>query len=548
MANAQAPLPAHPTPISTPLPYQREAQATGPLTGPPSSEPPLSTNQPTDSLRETSAPALPSPTPTLSPTPLSSRTPIALPTSTRFPSDEPSSIPSDAPSDTPSLSPTEAPSTASAKFRQKFTIGNGRVFLPEEIILFQGLYRSYTINFAPRTEVVEGRIETICDFISQVGLEGRRLLRKKRYNVRSLQTSFQFVEVDFTMSYKSVETNVSSYPVSFQSYVNENLEKVAEQLVLLSLNVTEVSIASRIIVRPEPTPAPSSSRSPSIGPTMEPSFSKSPSLIPSDMPSLTPSSMTIEPSDHPNLKVTQAPYQVPSSKPTSPPDGERDGLASNTVIVVSFVVAGSIVLIGLLVYYRKRKLLRELEFQSNAAGGKMKSGRGPSLDEGSWNAVVQKPTSNDNVKTTDTPNHASAFKKVNYQGSAPPVLSADGMVSPSESLVSNQSLLSAGNSMAGDSGDEADATHNLADEFDQYKDQNLEKMRADVEGNLTGFDGMMSQALTRALIDDDDAIVDPVELLWGGSGSLTGAEIEASALGEVTDWLKRKDSASVEEK
>jgi hypothetical protein len=216
--------------------------------------------------------------------------------------------------------------------------------------------------------------------------------------------------------------------------------------------------------------------------------------------------------------------------------------------VVSFVVVGSIVLICLLVYYRKRKLLRELEFQSNATGGKMKSGRGPSLDEGSWNAVVQKPTSYDNVKSTDTPNHASAFKKVNYQGGVSPMLSPDGMVSPSESLVSNQSLLSAGNSMAGDSGDEADATHNLADEFDQYKDQNLEKMRADVEGNLTGFDGMMSQALTRALIDDDDAIVDPVELFWGGSGSLTGAEIEASALGEVTDWLKRKDSASVEEK
>ena len=58
--------------------------------------------------------------------------------------------------------------------------------------------------------------------------------------------------------------------------------------------------------------------------------------------------------------------------------------------------------------------------------------------------------------------------------------------------------------MGGDSGDEADTTQNLQDEFDQYKDQNLEKMRAEVEGNLSGFDGMMSQALTKALMDDDE--------------------------------------------
>jgi hypothetical protein len=123
-----------------------------------------------------------------------------------------------------------------------------------------------------------------------------------------------------------------------------------------------------------------------------------------------------------------------------------------------------------------------------------------------------------------------------------------GLISPSESLVSNQSLLSAGNSMAFDSGDEADTTQNLQDEFDQYKDQNLEKMRAEVEGNLTGFDGMMSQALTKALMDDDEINVDPSELLWGGSGHQNGAEIEASSLCEVTDWLKRNGSSSLEKK
>ena len=218
------------------------------------------------------------------------------------------------------------------------------------------------------------------------------------------------------------------------------------------------------------------------------------------------------------------------------------------VTIGVFVVAGSIFLIGLF-YYRKRRLLRELEFRSNAAGNVVKNGVRPSNGEGSWNTVVQpsKPF-HDTFRPLDISNQPSAQRKINYNGNSEALDTPGAMVSPSESLVSNQSLLSAGNSMAGDSGDEADATQNLADEFDQYKDQNLEKMRSDVEGNLTGFDGMMSQALTRALMDDDDANIDPQELLWGGYGKLRGAEIEASALGEVTDWLKRKQGASVEER
>ena len=95
---------------------------------------------------------------------------------------------------------------------------------------------------------------------------------------------------------------------------------------------------------------------------------------------------------------------------------------------------------------------------------------------------------------------------------------------------------------------EADATQNLADEFDQYKDQNLERMRADVEGSLTGFDGMMSQALTKVLIDDEEAPIEPTSAIFWGAPTLTGCEIEASALGEVTDWLKRKENASIEER
>ena len=114
-----------------------------------------------------------------------------------------------------------------------------------------------------------------------------------------------------------------------------------------------------------------------------------------------------------------------------------------------------------------------------------------------------------------------------------------------ESLVSNQSLISRGLSMSSDSAHEDDARDHLADEFDQYKDQNLEKMRAEVEGTVTNVDGMMSRALTKALMDDVEE-KDPKELTWGGSRN--AIEIEASVLCEMNDWLKRKEGASLDER
>jgi hypothetical protein len=100
--------------------------------------------------------------------------------------------------------------------------------------------------------------------------------------------------------------------------------------------------------------------------------------------------------------------------------------------------------------------------------------------------------------------------------------------------------------MGGDSVEEADGTHNLADEFDQYKDQNLEQMRMGVEKTLQGADGMMSHAMTMAFIADEDPVATENDLYWGGSGD--PAEIEATALCEVSDWLKRKEGAGLDER
>jgi hypothetical protein len=394
-------------------------------------------------------------------------------------------------------------------FRQRLFVGNGREFLPSEITFIESIYTAATKDAFGET--VETKVKTICNVTAQAG--GPLPEENARYRMlRRVLQEFEYVDVEYEMTYRSDYINVTDYPVLFQQHINQNGEIIVGKMQTLGLDVTQAEPAARFVIKPKPTVAP--------GPAS--------SAIPSALPSIfiIP---TISPSSSPTLSPSITPTAIASAFPTALE--ENGPTTERIVIVVSGIVAGAIVFIGLLIYYRKRTFERGQNFQADAAGRST---------EGIWNPATRQKAF---FVPTNSPGQAL---KINSK--LPPTRSPDGMISPSESLISNQSLLSAGNSIGGDSGDEADATHGLADEFDQYKDQNLEKMRADIEGNLTGFDSMMSQALTRALIDEDDDNIDPKELLWGGSGKLTGTEIEASALGEVADWMKRKEKATIEEK
>lgn len=441
-------------------------------------------------------------------------------------SDRPSDVPSAVPTPKPSL---DEPSFATSRFRQQFSVGNGRIFTEMETVLFQGLYGSYTVAFAPSGLTVEGNIITECEFLSQkFSNSSTSVTTRGGSNVRfrRLQDA-DFLQVDFNMVYNSMYTNVSAFPLLFQSYVNSRLEQVAQQMTLLGLNVTEAFVASRIIIRPDPTLQPTSA------PSSFPSVSRAPSSIPSDAPSLQPSSPTSQP--------TTVPLPVPTSPPTGKQPGSGGQKQRDRVIAgVCAVIATIIVLTGFFVYYRKRKHDREIAFMSNSTPN-----RNSIRDDLTRNYPNHKPGYQQTGKTAETQYTIPNITR-NTEGKSEE--RAEDIVSPSESLVSNQSLLSTGNSNAGDSRDEIDATHDLADEFDQYKDQKLEIMRVEVEGRLTGADGMMSQALTRALIDEDESNTDMNELLWGASGKLVGTEIEASALCEVTDWMKRNTTPTDDER
>jgi len=496
------------------------------------------------------------------PTMAPSNAPTSIPSLSSLPTTAPSLNPTIFPSSTPTMLPTMAPTynatnTDGANFVQEFTLVGSKFFNDSEQENFETLMESYTANFAHWSV---GRVNTTCTILDQKSsikpltiapapAPPSRLLRAPpihrslvKYHItgnsswqRSLQNEVVNT-VSYKMLYESNSENVSSFSNEFLAFINDDPNRVTGDMNSLGIRVVSTAPVARFFTQ---TPQPTTSPQPSAIPTSIPTASPFPSNSPSSMPTTTP---TIA------ATVSTAPSIMPSVMPaaitTAPPAATSSSSNQATIIIVVIVVVvASIVMIGLFVFYRRRKKLQGQQFQASASVMSGKHKRGDSIShtpaDGSWNAAVGKALQQNPVLQSQDPRAYSP------DGREP---LGEGLISPSESLVSNQSLLSAGNSMAGDSGDEADTTQNLQDEFDHYKDQNLEKMRTEVEGNLSGFDGMMSQAMTKALMDDEEINVEPTDLLWGGQGQQSGAEIESSALCEVTDWLKRNDNASLDRK
>jgi hypothetical protein len=291
---------------------------------------------------------------------------------------------------------------------------------------------------------------------------------------------------------------VTGYPVLFREYINSNLDNLTLALQDLGLQVVSSQAALPALLTDPPTESPTTSM-PSVNP----------SAFPTGPPSATPLPPSFEPSS-----------EVPTPPPPAP--SQKSQIGTGAIIGVAFVAIVAL-LVALVLFYRYRKRLQEKALQERA-GSPRRSGESGALGD-------QDPSMLNEHGEMDTS-----------------LMAQGGMVSPSDSLVSRKSLLSEGDSLdEGQSGDEADGTENLKDEFDVYRNEELEIMRSKVEGNVAGGDGMMSQALTSVLMEDDDPEgVDQWVVTWGGTGD--SMEIEASALCEVNDWVKRKEAALEDER
>ena len=474
--------------------------------------------------------------PTRNPTVLPTPNPTISPFPTKAASDVPSSRPTTSFAPTtpaPTSQPTMMnPSLKETKFRQEFQVGNNREFNGDEVSLFQTIYQRYTVDFSELSaSEVEDKITTICtvdkqtilfsarerqlqnDIAWSTYLRPWRRRRERRLEDQTVPEETNTLNVDYTMSYKSRHYDVTEYPKLFQNWTTNNLDVVLEQMQFLNFDVISVDIPKRIVVStPSPTVSPAPSAAPSYAPTITPL---------------------------PTANSTNKP--TPTDAPTSPVVAQGFGSFNIIIIAVSVIIAISIIATGLFLYYRKRRTNQEDSFGPNAS--KRSQARSSEIRSSMrWVDSNRGDAPNPSYGTSETKAYGSSYGR----HSDVPSRLADAISSPPGSLVSSQSLISRGNSMGGDSREEEDAAHTLVDEFDQYKDQNLEKMRAEIE-DLPECDGMMSQAVAKALIDQDDESFTSSSY-WGGDHELSAPEIEASALGFVLDWLKRNGQVSDREK
>jgi len=443
-----------------------------------------------------------------------------------------------------------------------------------------------TATQSPTTEPATTKIVVVQEdaTLAQQGEEdlgggpARRDRKRKRERQRQLQTK-QFASTAYTyflrMQYKSDTVNVTELQLTelFPIYLVFNasvLEDAMAELLNLepSNNLTFKGITPYEVLQ---TPAPSSA--PSV----------SPSTFPSVFTTLRP---TKGPTEAPSMLVpSTAPRISPAPEPMNPPS---DAASTSTIVLaVIFSTLGSTIVLGIAYWICVRPTKNGTNTNGNPTSNNNHNNSNNRMSSTEQTNNINGAHANEAAATagqgavwskqhgfqqnynasvynsgggggggggvwTERPSDTVGGSTANpYQQNRPNRL----LVSPStgESILSNPSLLTNGNGIDDDDDDDIDdgqrdflersSKLSPLDDFDQFKDQNLELMRSNVTNLVLGLDGMMSQALTMALMEGDNGT--DHDVLWGGATK--GLDIEASALCEVTDWLKRNDFASYDE-
>mmetsp|Transcript_30148 Transcript_30148/g.66295 ORF Transcript_30148/g.66295 Transcript_30148/m.66295 type:complete len:1079 (+) Transcript_30148:95-3331(+) len=556
---------------------------------------------------ETAVPTeLPTATPSTPKTPVPTTSPTFQPTISKIPTSFPTVPPTEVPTEQPTLSPTGEPtfeteSMITGFYQQDIVVTEEKLFTDLQILIFEDLYQSYTPFYGPGKGIVdpnnpEATIKTTCEVTGQsllggvpaVDRFGTRLLRRRRRRRRDVNVHESLshsggvydllherilqdgetedteevpplqlewnLRVVFQMTWTSRYIVVTDYADEFPNFINSNLTMVTEDMVASGLRTVK---QANPVFREQKTPPP----------TMVPTTA-SPTAVPS-----------APPTDFPTLTPTSRPI-MPTPRPTT---GDKGGLSPGAIGAIAAGGGAAALIIGYFLYQSRKQRIekaRQLNMRSKKHGkhgsrggsGGMAAVAGPggsagghrrngtNSGSGDWASRINgtavpadQMDQNGDIVIGGPEDHAIADSPGGpFPYIADPTRQEhagvldDDHIPTNDSLVSNGSLISVGHSMSSGSGNEMDHRGIIADEFDQYKDQNLEKMRNEVEGVVTNAEGMMSQALTKALMDDDDDPRDIDELRWGGNGQ--SMEIEASVLCDTNDWLKRKESPSVDER
>lgn len=325
----------------------------------------------------------------------------------------------------------------------------------------------------------------------------------------------------FTMTYESrYGIEVENYPNEFKTFINSNLPAVTEDMQCKFLPVEE---AQSVFLYEETTPT----LKPTPLPTVSPMITTS--LPTSQQPSMSPSTPISPPSPL-------------TKQPTSGGDGE---LTDRTSFIVGLAagLGGATIVVILLICYMKRKNERKNSRSGHGGGGHDEAIEVISADSPvaasamreSGNTFIRKVSESGGVDTS----------VVVMGGGA-----SDSIFSKDPTIMSNPSMVSGGGSgsFSSDS-DNENNLRSLQDEFDRHKNQNKELLKGlESAGDA---EKMMCMAMTRALMEEDEDNMDKNQ--WGigrqGKGWMDDAEsIEANALCETTDWLRKNERSSADER
>jgi len=454
--------------------------------------------------------------PSTFPTTHPSASPSTNPTITSHPSEYPTFQPtlkpsiSVAPSSEPSSFPTVEPTfsneiVSKSTFIQLFIASTPLEKGTAESERFKDVMVSFTPDI---TTDDTSRVTTVCEFIDGKFAGGRKL--RSRY----LQSA---ALVTYSMEYRSIHTNVTGYTQLFKIWMNNNLDTVVDRLKIADVDVDAAQLAFILgeTMAPSATPSAFPSYKPSVYPSREPTTA--PSVLPSWKPSVVPSYL---PSNGPSTNPSDRPTADPSAAPTM--KVTKGGSTTVTIAAVAGTIGAGALIVFVGFCFRRRQ---------------RRDANDPNISPLSrLMPRLRSPFRHNESELSSDANGVNINQLV-------------GDHRENASVISDESLISTGSSRDNESDSDVDYnddTYNLADEFDKYKDQNLEKMRTEVEGMSSNFDGMMSQALTKALMDDMDEDDGGMSVVT--SDMANSMEIEATVLCDINDWLKKKEGAAPDEK
>eukprot|EP00970_Alexandrium_tamarense_P008630 scaffold1637_cov195-Alexandrium_tamarense.AAC.21 len=538
-ASAQSASPISTIDVTSPSPVDTLTEASFPPNLKPTSEP--TTIAPTISHIPSAFPSYP---PTFYPT--ISHRPSASPTVSAAPSFPPStSKPSYAPLPLPTPSPVIPPSAAPSlntttiikrECSQILEISQNTEFNEVEIGIYQLQMQSYTANFG--WLVSSPGIVTTCAVSGQDLAGGRRrgLLRLldplKRAWGRRTQTVVTpkiLLVIQFTIMYESrYGYAIEDYPSLFQGYINGNLDTVTVDMQNRFLPV--VSAGEVIVYNTKvPTISPTVGDGPPViggspSPTIINGTDPSEPMYPSSAPSLRNSSS-------PGPSILLAPFMASTPKPTKEEIVED---RQSFVVGIAAGLTGAALVVLMIVIYKRRKNKQRKDAMAmvNADEAQRKNEMAATGTYYDLDTGVEVKADNDGMDRDY--DEEGNIGNGDYLRDPPHNPAAD-------SIMSNPSMVSgAGSFSSHGDGQEGVPLDPLQDEFDNYKNQSLEKIRNGVEESVYGAEGMMSLAMTRALMEEEG----DVDVSWGGA--VDSESLEANMLCETNDWLRKNENSSLD--